>query len=73
MPVHGDEVHFVSNPSSLKFDVHFDTTPFDGAHFHNHGDDTHRTGKFDPDKKATHKYTVTVAGRPPLDPVIIVK
>ena len=73
LPVHGDEVHFVADPPSLKFDVHFDTTPFESRHFHNHAADAHRTGKFDPDKKATHKYTVTIDGQPPLDPVIIVK
>lgn len=73
LPIHGDEVHFVANPSSLNFDVHFDTTPFESSHFHNRDAGAHRTGKFDASRKATHKYTVTIAGQPPLDPVIIVK
>jgi hypothetical protein len=73
LPSHGDEVEFVANPPSLQFDVTFDTTPFSGKHFHNHSPNAHRTGKFDPSKKATHKYTVTIAGQPPLDPVIIVQ
>jgi hypothetical protein len=70
----GDEAVFVANPATpnLKFDVHFETTPFDNSHFHNKSTNAHRTGKYRSDKKGTHKYTVTIDGEPPLDPVIIV-
>jgi hypothetical protein len=72
MPAHGDEVIFQPNPADLKFDVRFDSTPFESDHFHNHQPNGHRTGKCDHSKKGTHKYTVTVNGHD-LDPVIIVE
>jgi hypothetical protein len=69
----GDEVLFVADPPSMRFEVKFDSsTPFERDHFHNNGPDTHRTGQYDRNKRGEHKYTVKVPGHPDLDPVIIV-
>jgi hypothetical protein len=71
MTQEADEVVFVPSSSAPNFDVHFETTPFEGDHFHSHTPNANRTGAFDPSKHGRHKYNVVVNGAT-LDPVIIV-